>query len=62
MRLQRVNEAWVEVLKQVAFKKFRAMADDIEPEDPYFVTKMRREELVWKHADPWLFKLLFSER
>ena len=37
MRLKKNEAAWIEIIKQVAYKRFRLCADDIEATEKEFI-------------------------
>ena len=43
MRLKKSEVAWTEILKQVAYKKFRQCADDIDPTEKEFIDYLKRD-------------------
>lgn len=61
MKLRRLPSAWSQILEQVAFRKFRESADDIDPGEPFLLAYKKRQELKEK-GDPWLFELFLTER
>lgn len=46
----------------MAHRRFRANADDIDPDHDWEVKNVQREKLMDEMGDPWLFNLFVSER